>query len=224
MSLLVEHASIEEISKLAVELDGRPIPGLRMTEREFEAWCTEDVKAEWVDGEVIVMAPVSGEHSRLNVWLLRLVGEFVEQRNLGDVFGSELQVRLSNERKSLRERRCPDVMYVAKSRLRLLEPNYFNGAPDFIMEIVSPESKSRDWRDKYLAYEAAGVREYWIVDKSSERVEAYTLSRTGEFVRIVEANDRIESKVLRGFHLRPSWLWKYPLPKLSAVMRGMKRR
>src|SRR5437667_12384811 len=58
---LNNHVAIDELPE---ELNGQPIPNLRMTEKEFLEWChgQEGVKAEWVDGEVIVMAPASGEH------------------------------------------------------------------------------------------------------------------------------------------------------------------
>jgi Uma2 family endonuclease len=220
MSLLTETASYDELSRLAVELDGRPIPGLRMTEKEFEAWCTEDVKAEWVDGEVIVMAPVSGEHADINGWIYRLISDFVEHHEVGIVRGPEFIARFSAQRR----RRCPDVMFIAKSRMRLLRPTYLDGAPDLTFEIVSPDSESRDWRDKYHDYETAGVREYWIVDPQSKKLEAYWLNRSKQFERLAEARGKVQSKVLRGFYLRPEWLWQSPIPKLALIEKELKLR
>ena len=156
MSLLQERASTEELHDLARELDGRPVPQLRMTEADFESWCDEDIKAEWVDGEVIVMAPVSGEHADLSLWLLRLVSEVVDSGNFGVVRGPEFQVRLGAQRR----RRTPDLFFVTKARTRMLRRTYLDGAPDLIMEVVSPDSESRDWRDKYIDYQSAAVREY----------------------------------------------------------------
>src|SRR5206468_2496552 len=48
---------IDRIHDLARQLAGRPVPDVRMTEQQFEEWCDEDVKAEWVDGEVVLMSP-----------------------------------------------------------------------------------------------------------------------------------------------------------------------
>src|SRR5580704_14879162 len=86
-----------ELWELAERLQGRPIPGLRLTERQFEAEF-RDIKAEWVHGEVIIMAPVSGEPSDLNIWLLRLFSEFVEHHDLGLVRGSEYPMRVASLR------------------------------------------------------------------------------------------------------------------------------
>src|SRR5688572_19726793 len=135
MSLLLEN-NFDDLVELAERLDGRPIPGVRMTEKQFVEWCTDEIRAEWVDGEVIVMAPVSDSHSELNGWLLRLVGEFVEHHNLGAVHGPEFQVRLAARRR----RRCPDVMFISESRRRLIRPTFVDGAPDLIIEVVSAES------------------------------------------------------------------------------------
>ena len=70
MALLEDRYSPSELHDLAVELDGRPVPKLRVTEQQFEALCDEDVRAEWVDGEVIIMAPVSGDHADLSVTIV----------------------------------------------------------------------------------------------------------------------------------------------------------
>ena len=98
-------------------------------------------------------------------------------------------------------------MFVDKSRVHLITTNHLEGAPDLIMEIVSPDSESRDWREKYLEYEAAGVREYWVVDPMSQHVEAYALSGDGKYAQIMEQDERIASSVVAGWYLRPKWLF-----------------
>lgn len=186
-----------------------------MTEDEFVAWCDEDVKAEWVDGEVIIMGTASTRHVRLTGFVYRVFSEFVEVRQLGEVFGPELQIRLAAQRR----RRVPDLFFVARERLHLLTPQHFEGVPDLIVEIVSPDSQARDWREKYLEYEAVGVREYWVSDPMSQRVEAYALGAERKFERIAEVDDRIASTVLPGLYLRPSWLFAAEFRSPRTVLR-----
>ena len=109
------------IDELADEVDGPPMPNLRMSENEFVAWCgtEEGIKAEWVDGEVILMAPANFEHVDLNGWLYRLVSQFVEARELGVVLGGEFTARFASRRR----RRVPDLMFISNARLKLLKPN-----------------------------------------------------------------------------------------------------
>jgi Uma2 family endonuclease len=213
---------LEELWELAERLQGRPLPGVRLTEAEFAAeYGDEDIKAEWVDGEVIVMAPVSGEHSDLNFWLMRLMVEFVEHHDLGLVRGPEFPIRLA----AIKRVRSPDVMFVGKTRFSKLHPTYFDGPPDVIMEIVSPDSEARDWRDKYADYQSTGVREYWVVDPLSKHVDAYTLGRSKKYSLIRPDDEgRIHSKVLKGLFVDPQWLWRSPLPKLSGVLKELKLR
>ena len=82
-----------------------------------------------------------------------------------------------------------------------------------------PDSVSRDWREKYLDYESAGVREYWVIDPNAQRVEAYALNSENRYLRINEKDDKIASTVLSGFYLRPSWLWQQPLPLTATILR-----
>ena len=156
-SLVLRKPTDEDaLLRLAEKLNGRPVPGLRMTEAEFVAWWDEDVNAEWVDGEVVLMPPVSLEQADLFGWLYRVVGEYVERDDLGKVLGPEFSIRLSKQRRW----RVPDLFVVLKHRLHLLGPTCLDGASDIAFEIVSPDSVVRDWRDKYQEYQSAGVREY----------------------------------------------------------------
>src|SRR5439155_18645903 len=152
-------------------LEGTAPTERRMTEEEFVAWCDEDTNAEWVDGLVIVKEPVSGEHDQIAWWLRTLLQHYVEHRGLGLVSGPQFCVRLPR-RPSRRE---PDVVFVAAARRDVFRPNHAEGPPDLLTEVVSPDSQSRDRREKYFEYEAAGIPEYWIADPLSRTLEAYTL-------------------------------------------------
>lgn len=192
-------------------------PHLRMTEEEFVSWCDEDTNAEWVDGEVIMPSPANLKHVDLAGFLNLVLRGFVTSRSLGVVYGPELQVRFA----SLRRRRVPDLLFVSTERMHILKPTEVDGAPDLIVEIVSPDSPARDWREKYLEYEAAGVREYWVVDPMSQRFEGYTLAADGRYALIAEKDGVVYSTVLAGFFLKPAWLWQEPLPNPLDILREL---
>jgi Uma2 family endonuclease len=190
----------------------------RMTERQFVAWAQrqEDLRAEWVDGEVIIMSPASVEHEQLLIWLFNVLHPFVEHHDLGVILGSQVTVRLASQKR----RRIPDLLFVSKSRLELVKKNHVEGAPDLIIEVVSPDSQTRDRRKKHREYEKAAVREYWILDPLSQRLEAYALTR-GEFVELEPRNGELHSALLDGFYLRPAWLWRKPLPKVLTIQKEL---
>ena len=203
----------EQIATLAEKLCGSAVPGLRMTEREFVDWSFEHVDAEWSDGEVILMPPVSDEHNDLDTWLTALVRMFAESRSAG-IVRNNMFVRFARRRR----RRVPDLMFIAAAHAERVTPACVDGPPDLIIEIVSPDSRNRDRREKFFDCEASGVREYWIVDPLMRTVDLYVL--TGKKYRAVEAVDaRLWSTVLDGFYLRDAWLFGKALPKVAAVLK-----
>lgn len=194
-----------------------PIVPPRMTEEEFVAWCDEDTKAEWRDGEVIMPPPANLQHVDLAGFLNCILRGFATSRGLGAVYGPELQVRFA----SLRRRRVPDLLFVSTERKDILKTTEVDGVPDLIVEIVSPDSPARDWREKYLEYEAAGVREYWVVDPMSRRFESYALNAEERYALIEEKAGVVHSAVLSGFFLKPAWLWQEPLPNPLALFKEL---
>ena len=185
--------------------------------RSFWRGWTNTRAREWVDGEVIIMSPVSHRHVEFQRWLLGILMMFVEQRDLGEVGGPEFLVRLAGRKRQLR---LPDVYFLSKGRMNLIRPTYLDGSPDAIFEVVSPESQSRDRREKFEQYEAGGVREYWILDPLSERVEAYRLEEgAGGYVEIPVVEGKVGSTVVAGFYFRPEWMAAGRLPKLVAAAR-----
>ncbi len=188
----------------------------RITEEEFEAWCDEDVRAEFVDGEVIVLSPETLLDERLRWWLGGILSLYAEHHDLGEVFGPNLQVRL---RPKLR--RLPDLIFVVKRRLNLLQRTRLEGAPDLALEIVSEDSTKRDFRIKFAEYERYGVREYWLIVPMTQRIYAYRRGRDGKFHPIPMPEGILRSQVVKGFWLKVNWLWEEPLPPKEWVLRQL---
>lgn len=186
-----------------------------MSEQEFEAWCDEDVKAEWVEGEVIVHSPAQAKHVLLVGFLLTIMGLFVRRYDLGVVMGPEFQIRLCGRR------RVPDIIFIRKDQLARIQTTFLDGPPDLAVEIVSPDSVERDWREKYLEYEANGVGEYWIIDPTNEQVRCYVLNDQRRYVAVPEVDGILKSVVLPGFWLRIEWLWQSTLPDPLEVLQQL---
>lgn len=181
---------------------------LHMSEEEFEAWATSEVRAEFVDGEVIEMSPVLVIHAEVQQFLNRLLGSYLEETGQGRLLVSDVTARL---RSGLR--RVPDLLYVSAEHADRITPRYIEGPPDAVFEIVSADSVVRDWRDKFSEYEEAGVGEYWIIDPAHQLLQVSSLV-DGRFADILPADGWVESHIIKGFKLRPEWLWKIPSPKV----------
>jgi len=186
-----------------------------MTFEEFLEW-SEDRYAEWVDGEVILMSPVSSKHQLLAAFLAALLQFFVEANDRGLVLTAPFLMRLG-VRPSGRE---PDVMFIARERLGDLKNVYLDGPADLAIEVISPDSRTRDRRDKYHEYQQAGVREYWLFDPIRKRAEFHRLNNEGIYRLMAVGDDGIfRSEVLEGLWLKVDWLWQEPLPPLMFVLK-----
>lgn len=210
--------SSHEIIENAIETKNRIGQRIPMTEDEFRNWHVgEHVRAEWVNGFAIVMSQANREHADLNGWLIGVLRSYVEAKGIGKILGPEFTVRLGLQHR----RRVPDVVYVAHDRLERLTDTHLEGAADLIVEIVSPDSISWDWREKYFDYEASGVREYWVIDPMSRHVEVHVLHENGTYQRQDIVNDTIVSHVLSGLWIRVQWLWPEARPKIVDTLREL---
>lgn len=188
-----------------------------MTEEEFLDFCDEDIRAEFVNGEVIVFSPTSIRHGDISVFIVTLIRMFVDKNNLGKVWSDNIQVRL---RPGLR--RVPDLIFVAQESKVNIKETEIDGAPDLVVEIVSPDSVDRDWRDKYYEYQRAKVKEYWIIDPNTNRFEIYCLNEEGKYVAQHREKGMLKSKILPDFWMKPEWLWQEALPNVITVAKELK--
>lgn len=185
---------------------------------EFLAQDFEGVIAEWVNGEVITRV-VSLAHQRLVTFLTRMLSDWVESQNAGEVFSEPFQMKTSSELPG----RSPDLFFVATKRLAKLKKHYYDGPAELVIEVISPESRSRDRGEKFYEYEQGGVKEYWLIDPQRQQAEFYQRSKKGIYQMIQpNAQGRYESAVLKGFWLRVDWLWQEPLPPLMKILKEWK--
>jgi Uma2 family endonuclease len=106
--------------------------------------------------------------------------------------------------------REPDVLFVAREHASRLTENYLDGPADLVVEVVSDDSVHRDRHKKFKEYQKEGIPEYWIIDPrpGKQRADFYYLDEDGDYALFAtEDDEKVASRVIDGFWLRPSWLW-----------------
>ena len=195
----------------------RPVPpSAPVSFEEFLAWVDEDTPAEWVDGRIVLMSPSNADHQLVSGFLYRLLAHFVETRSLGLLLFAPFLMRLSS-RPSGRE---PDLLFLASEHLDRCRDTYLDGPADLAVEIVSPDSDERDRGEKFVEYESAGIREYWLVDPLRQDALFYVLGPDGRYhLGTIDAEGFYHSTVPAGFRLKVAWLWQRPLPPVAPLLR-----
>ena len=204
-----------------VETAGKTLPNGKVTWEEFLAWTDEDTHAEWVNGEIIMTMPSSVRHQDIKLFLATLLRQFVRAKKLGMVLDAPFLMRMSFKPSG----REPDIILIQQRHLARLHETYLDGPADLVVEVVSPESIARDRGDKFVEYEKAKVKEYWLIDPIRARAEFYVLDRKGHY-QLVKTDEKgnYYSKVVDGFWIRVAWLWQDPLPLEEDALKQIRRK
>ncbi len=155
----------------------------------------DDERYELLDGE-LVMAPSPMESHQIVVMELgALLHVFVKARGLGQVFSAPYDVVLSDT-----DVVQPDLLFVSNERAHIRTPANIRGAPDLVVEVLSPSTARRDWREKLDLYAEHGVPEYWLVDPDAKTVTVLLLD-DGTFAEVAHygAGETLISPILAGF-------------------------
>lgn len=185
----------------------------RKTHREKKIWTAEDLLAltdnkhqyEIVRGELKMMTPASVRHGKFASRLDRVLGSYVEEHALGEVYTAEPGFQLEAKPLTIR---APDVAFVRRERIPPEgEPEgYWAIAPDLVVEIVSPSETAEDVHQKVADYLRAGTRLLWLVYPASQAVMEY---RSPMEARQLTVEDDLDGgEVVPGF--------RYPLKRLFA--------
>ncbi len=169
-----------------------------ITADDLLAMAEDGQRRELVKGEVRSMAPAGGEHGRNGARLLVLLGTYVVQHGLGEVFAAETGFRVERSPDTVL---APDVSFLTRERWESLErpEAYIDGAPDLAAEVVSPSDSSEEVHEKALRWLEAGVRLLWVVHPRRQTVTVYTPDRRATVLGLEDTLDG--GDVVPGFSL-----------------------
>jgi Uma2 family endonuclease len=157
-------------------------------------------------------APLT-RHARLST---RIFGELyihiTKYKGKCEVFAAPFDVRLPKNKETTDEETYtvvqPDIVVVCDQSK--IDTKGCLGAPDLVIEILSPSTYLKDLNEKFKKYESAGVKEYWIVNPESEVIKIYRLQKNGKFAAgtIFKSGKQVSSRILKGFQLDIDELFK----------------
>lgn len=133
----------------------------------------EGQRAELIDGEIYMMSPPNRDHQKISAKIHQAIANYIDSKKGScEVYAAPFSVFLNADDKNYVE---PDISVICDKNK--LDDKGCNGAPDWIIEIVSPSSRSMDYMTKLFKYRTSGVREYWIIDRQKNRVIVYSFDK-----------------------------------------------
>jgi Uma2 family endonuclease len=167
------------------------VPALQFTYQDY-LLLPEDKRYEIIDGDLLMTPAPTTYHQRVLGHLYRFLDDHVREHDLGEVLFAPCDVYLSEV-----DIVQPDVLYVSKARLGILEEKYVRGAPDLTIEVFEKATAARDRVLKAKLYAKYGVKEYWLVDLQAKSVEVLLNAEAGfERQALFAASEILRSSLL----------------------------
>ena len=157
----------------------------------------DDVRYELIAGKLIMAPTPVPRHQRASMNFSNLLGPFIHEHGLGELFAAPLDVYLSDTNVVQ-----PDLLFVSTARAHIITETNIQGVPDLVIEIASPSTQDADRTVKQELYERFGVLEYWLAYPLSQTVAVLRLEN-GQFVNAgyYERGDTLTTPLLPGLRV-----------------------
>lgn len=162
---------------MAIDLSSCPVVSFKTTAAEFRSWPEDGKRYELIDGEAYVSPSPSRRHQEFIFELARLLGNYLEEHPIAKAFLAPLDVELDEENVFQ-----PDVFVVLNTHSDRLLESHVVGAPDLVIEVLSPSNATRDRNLKFRRYAAKDVAEVWLADPNARSIELYRRRDDGQLV------------------------------------------
>lgn len=172
------------------------------TYADYVKWAFDE-RLELIKGKIFKMSPAPGSvHQRISLRLSRWIGNYLEGKSC-EAFTAPFDVRiprLSSNDKEIITVVQPDICVVCEPGK--IDSKGCLGAPDIIVEILSPGNNKKELKNKYEVYEEAGVLEYWVIHPEEKTFLKYTLIKgTFQPSRLLTMGDNVTTDILPGYLL-----------------------
>ena len=186
---------------------------------DYMGWTDDAFRCELIDGVVFDMsaAPVVKHQETISSLHFELMSFLRERHKQGGGGGEPPCLVLESPVDVVLTRNTvvqPDLIVLC-NRAKIINGKNIQGAPDLVVEMLSPSTAAKDKREKFRAYERAGVPQYLIVDPHEQYAELYTLGEEGRYASpptILAAEDLLELAVAPGMGLTLSAVFGWPMP------------
>jgi len=165
------------------------------TVKDFAA-LPEGSPYQLIDGDLLMTPSPIFQHQKVVVNITFLLKKFVDENNLGEIITAPMDVYLTET-----EAYQPDIIYISNENKSIIHDR-IKGAPDLIVEVLSPSNAYYDLVHKKQVYEATRVKEYWIVDPMEKTIEVFeNVNRSFQLLAKGKQSGTMHSKLLQGFSL-----------------------
>lgn len=193
--ILASPDAFRQIEELNVAMNDE-----KRRRHEFREWITPNIKAEFINGEIILHSPVKRKHWKITDLFSRILSIYTEIHSLGVVGTEKVMVSLT------RNDYEPDLVFFSNEKAsNFSDDQMLFPAPDFVVEILSKKTASKDRGIKKQDYAAHGIKEYWIIDPNRQEIEQYILlslqDETYLPARVFTMDDYIDSFAIKDFSI-----------------------
>ncbi|OCQ89118.1 hypothetical protein AMR42_18175 [Limnothrix sp. PR1529] len=192
-------------SSLTQSIHDRPLEHPACTDAEFMALGRDGHRHEWVNGQLIDMGNSGAKHGYLAIILSAALFTVVAAQKLGALFDSSTAFKMKNGNK-----RSPDISFFAKERLQGLDDlpiGFLEGAPDLVVEILSPTNTIEEIDEKLIEYFENGARLIWVINPRQNHVLVYRSATEPD--RLLKLTDQLDGEeIIPGFSLSVSQLFQ----------------
>ena len=171
-----------------------PNPIVKFTYQDYLN-TSEDKRYELLDGDLVTIATPGELHQSVSAQLGWRLVQFASENNSGRVYHAPFDVVLSDT-----DVVQPDLLFISNERDHIITPENIQGAPDLVVEVLSPSTATRDRTFKRTLYARHGVKEYWMVDTSAKDITVLLLGDRGfEVMDVYGESEALTSPTLRAF-------------------------
>ena len=185
-------------------------PQVRLTVQDYLSIPEEDEnRYELIDGELYMAPAPTWEHQESIVNLASMLRDFVRANELGRVVTSPVDVYLSDE-----DVFQPDIVFVSIERLHIVQSSGVHGAPDLVIEMLSPSTEQRDLTIKRERYAMFDVKEYWLAAPIAKTITVLRLQNGSfEHIGVFTEGMTLETPLLPGLRMDVSEVFDYYVPQ-----------